>query len=330
MKAKKISRICIVDTIYTLFLYLLISTEKEIEETFFYWSSGIPQNIRDYFKKQSYYFNQDELSKISYHKLCIKLKLLRYFKWPFLIKNKISYWGHSHLKFSCGIIGNNSFNLIEDGLGNYYYYGTVNPQLSDISPRVTKKRDWLKKLIFGSFYLPEYIWGENPKCKSVYLTGLMDINERIKNKSKIICIKDLWKNSTNNKQNLILNIYNIKQEDIDIFKNKTDLLITQCFSEDKECTEKTKIKMYKDIIEQYCKTTENIIIKTHPRETTDYSKHIPNITIFNKNIPFELLLLLKININKIITINSTVAHNLPEDITTIYLEEKYLKYYKNH
>ena len=316
MLNNKISRVCVVETIYTLFLYLIISTEREIEETFFFWSSGIPSNIRDYFKDQSYYFEPDKLNQISYRNLCLKLRITRLFKWPFLLKRNITFWGHSHLKFSCGIIGNNKLNIIEDGIGNYF----------PLNIKENHKRELLKKILFGSFYILENEIGTNPSCSNIYLTGLLEINPKIKNKTIIINTKKEWDNTTNNKKNLIFNVFNIKNEDLNIFSNRPNVLLTQCFSEDGSCSEESKIRMYRDIVKNY--DTEQLIIKPHPRETTDYSLFFPEIIIYTKKIPLEILMLLGAKIRKVITIHSTAAYNLPPNIESEILGIDFFNKYK--
>lgn len=63
--------------------------------------------------------------------------------------------------------------------------------------------------------------------------------------------------------------------------------------------------MYKKILKKY--DTRKILIKTHPRETTDYSSIFSNIKILNKPIPYELLEIIGFNPEVGVTLFSTAV-----------------------
>lgn len=317
---KRFKRICIVDTVYTLFLYLLISTEDDINKTFFFWSAGIPTEIRRKYKYQSYYIKPNDLKDSAIRLFYLKFTFLKIFRWTFLRNKHMTYWGHSHLRFSAIVIGRNKLNMIEDGVGNYSIYNI----------RQSNRLKWLKNLILGPYHEQENIWGINSNCENIYLTGLMEIPKAIKHKVRLINTIDLWLRASEFKKNYILNIYNIEKEDIEMLSNKTNLLITQCFSEDGDCSEITKIGMYRDIISCYCNDMNDLIIKPHPRETTDYSIIFPKATIYKKRIPLEILLIAGAKIKRIITINSTAAYSSSNNTEMIILGRTYYEKYKNN
>ena len=67
------------------------------------------------------------------------------------------------------------------------------------------------------------------------------------------------------------------------------LLLTQPISEDKVINgEKEKIAIYADVIAKI-PGKYNIIIKTHPREKTDYSTHFKHVTVLPALFPIEIL-----------------------------------------
>lgn len=102
-------------------------------------------------------------------------------------------------------------------------------------------------------------------------------------------------------------------------KDNITLLITQPFSEDKLITEKEKINIYKDIV----KDIENeayqigcLIIKPHPRETTDYSQVFKNAIIIPNSFPLEMIRFAcdkeNIGISLAVTVDSTAVLNIKD------------------
>lgn len=65
--------------------------------------------------------------------------------------------------------------------------------------------------------------------------------------------------------------------------------------------------MYRHVVEKH--REEDIIIKAHPREVTDYQQYFPNISVLNTKVPMELYLLLGIEIEEAITLFSTTVYS---------------------
>lgn len=102
-------------------------------------------------------------------------------------------------------------------------------------------------------------------------------------------------------------------------KNNVTLLITQPFSEDKLITEDEKIGIYKRIIEDIEKKTQRIgclIIKPHPRETTDYSRVFKTGVIIPNSFPLEMIRFAcnkdEIKIALAVTVDSTAILNIQD------------------
>lgn len=305
MKPVQIKRVCVIDSAYSLLLYFLISTEEEIDHTFYFWSKGIPEQVKSYFKNQSFSFNK--VFKNRFQLYWYQMKLYHYqatCKWPFLKNKDITYWGHNHLFFSAGIIRKNNINILEDGVRNYH---TINHGI---------KYSCLRKLLFGPISHLAPITGLEKECESLFLTGIE--NSEIMNypKTRIISIYDLWNKSLTSKQNKILKIFNLTQEDISLLRNRSEILITQPFSEDKIITEEEKVNLYKDIIQEA--NISNLIIKPHPREKTDYRTCFSPIPVFTKKIPFQLLSLYGIKFKTAYTICSSAVFDFPYAIQIIY------------
>ena len=90
---------------------------------------------------------------------------------------------------------------------------------------------------------------------------------------------------------------NIKQEiyaiflsdDFHIPPNNNALILTQPISEDKVIKdESVKLAIYKDVISRV-PSSYKVVLKTHPREITDYAKHFENITVLPALFPIEIL-----------------------------------------
>lgn len=95
------------------------------------------------------------------------------------------------------------------------------------------------------------------------------------------------------------------------------LLLTQPFSEDTLMTEEEKIKIYRDI--QESRKGNTFIIKSHPREQTDYKKYFPEVYIMPKDFPAELFLFVDAKLKEVITVFSTAALNLKENYKVTFL-----------
>lgn len=316
----KWKNICIVDTIYSLFLYLLISNEIDIKRTYFYWSEGIPLEIREKFKGQSYtFFNK---FKSGTHRKLYQFILYQFgaiIKWPFLKNKDLTYWGHSHLFFSSGIIRNNKMNLIEDGLMNY------NKQMVPFKYLRFKR---IKKIIWGPFSLKEEYIGERNFYGRIILTKNEYPKCLNKNIISVINMKNMWVMSDENKRKMINEIFNVTLNDIKVINKSSEILLTQCFSEDSYMKEEEKIRMYRELINKYC-NKKSLLIKPHPREKTMYEKIFPDIPVFSKKIPAELLELNGLNLKAIYTINSTAAYNFSNSEKIIILGNEFMDKFIN-
>ena len=138
----------------------------------------------------------------------------------------------------------------------------------------------------------------------------MEIPEIIKNKVEIINLKNKWEKLPLNKKSDILNIFNLNTDELEKIRkteNNKILLITQPFSEDKFMSEEEKIELYKNIIKQY--DFNEILIKPHPRETTNYNKIFPKIKVIRGNFPLEILMVLGVKFKEVVTVYSTAALN---------------------
>lgn len=289
-------KICYVSTIYSLLLYLLINSEKE---TFFILGEELPVLFKKNFPLPKVYFKKEIVKGISKQRKYF-LKLRRNIKLKISLrkvdKNAIVYGYHMSDWIANILKEKYRYYILEDGLANY------NIKDKDIR----KKRLNIKEFLFlgAKYNYPSY--GIDKETKKIYLTGLEKVPEIIEKKVKIINLKNLWNEKNEIEKNKILNIFKVNLSDVEEFDENKILLITQPLSEDRIIDEIEKISIYKEIIEKYGE--ENIILKKHPREKTEYIKYFPQAKILPNEFPLELFSLLDFKIKKVVTLFSTSAY----------------------
>ncbi|MFR5756873.1 MAG: polysialyltransferase family glycosyltransferase [Lachnospiraceae bacterium] len=188
-----------------------------------------------------------------------------------------------------------SYNLLEDGEN---CYKTIPGYKDSLFVNLSKK-------IFG-LSLPKL--ATSNLINSIEVNDDKDLyinNKKITVKNK----KKLYQTLTQEEIKLIIDIFIGK---IDYkFINGTVLLLTQPLEECLNCSEKEKIAIYKKLIEENLNENEQLVIKPHPRETTNYSKYFSSAIVLQSSFPFEILSLSKqLTFNKALTIKSTAINCL--------------------
>lgn len=213
-----------------------------------------------------------------------------------------------------------SINLIEDGMDIYYTY-------------LESWRIYLN-YIFGfprQFGLSKYI-------KNVWVLYPENLPVALKDKAIKYNI-DKYKECIDEYFiQQMLDVYLEESQNItslmDEVKNKKIfLLLTQSYSEFGHMTEEKKIDIYKNVIKKYAKNYHYIVIKTHPKETTDYHEIFPDNMILPGSVPIEVLSDLLPPIDVCVSINSTAVQNLDCNekimIDGEFNEEGWAQYMKN-
>ena len=141
------------------------------------------------------------------------------------------------------------------------------------------------------------------RASKIFLTEIHEIPSNIKEKVEIIDIFKLWHDLKKDNKEKILNIFGLNLNKIKRLEKRKILLLTQPLSEDNILSEKEKVNLYKKVLAEY--NQEEIIIKAHPREKTDYQLFFPKIEIIENIIPIELLRLNNFEVEEVITLFST-------------------------
>lgn len=295
---QKSENILIAATVYSLFLYLLISPLDKLKSTVYILGYDLSKSFKNKltnvtFIDKTKFYGTSKIKRILY-----KIYLYHIQRKKFIKKNSIIY-GSDHMPYSAGLVGKGPINVIEDGLANY----------NDELIYVGKHHNWLKKNIYPILYGPlsvENCYGGSKYVQSIYLTGLKEIPEILKKKVKLIDLKNLWNFSDELKKEFILTVFNVKPRDIELYRSKNVILFTQPYNT--IICDEDLIKIYKNSLAKF-KDSE-ILIKTHPRDTINYKSVFSNIEVFTDQVPMELFNLLGIEFEYAITISSTVIYTV--------------------
>lgn len=309
-------RICYVNTIYSLLFFLLI---KPIEETFFILGEELPEEFKKNFKYPNISFKKEIIKGIGKRKKYY-LKIKRNYLLNKALKNidkKAVVYGYHMSDWISNLLKEKyKYIILEDGLANYNF------KEKDIKKTKLNLKEWL--MLGGLYNYPSY--GLCDKSYSVYLSGLQEIPSKIKNKTKVLNLKNIWKMKTETEKEEILDIFNLTMKELSSIKLERVLLVTQPLSEDKIITEAEKVLIYEELIKEYGE--ENIILKTHPREKTRYKRLFPKIVEIKKGFPLELLALIDIELKEIVTLFSTSVFLFPKEKVRFIGTKKYPKILK--
>lgn len=306
MKPKaKYTRICMVGSIYSLFLYLLITDKHEYNSTLFIMGNVISDDIKSNLQNVISIDDNNFIKGNWYNRFYQKYKLYHFTRKKIKELDFIPIFGHDHLTFSSGLIGKRKITVIEDGLANY----TQSSYLINHS--------WWKKILYPSLYgrlTVQNKYGTSKFVDKVILTELTSIPEVLLDKSEIIKPNIIWNECTIDKKKYICNVFNLDTDDIEKFKSKSIILLTYPFY---KSDQNEVISKYEKILDKIDRS--QVLIKTHPRDKFNYKEKFPDILVYNKPIPFELFVLMGCEFRTIITINSSAVCNLPSSTNIIHL-----------
>lgn len=296
------SRVCHPFGSYTLLQYLLISSEEEIADTFFFFMRGwISDSVIEKFPNRfaSSYVTRSKFMKIFG---LVWWKLMTIFKnhrWPFLKNAEMFMDDHTHFGYLLG--RDHIYTLLEDGLA---LYQIPLPSL-----------DLLHRMFLWPIFHPFPVGkcGQNERCQAVVLTKTLPEGSPLREKKVIsLNFSSIWESASPQKRNFICSVFGVSESDIQAVENADVVLTTQCLSEDGLCSEQEKIDGYRRMLSDYgCRGT--IVVKRHPREKTDYNEALIGYDIrqISADCPMELFILLCSRIKRLMTSYSTAVMSFP-------------------
>lgn len=306
---KEYNEICIIDSMYVLLIYLLL--KKNYKKTLFILGRGITLNSNLISSKKIQLIRgvSSNINNLFYY-VYFALIFRKY-------KNRIEVYGQDHIIGSSFFIQNFRFFLIEDGLSFYSKY------ISELFFKY-ETEGIFSKLERKIFKLIKH-HGLDERIQGVYFSGIQDI-PKVYPKEKILYfnMRELWRKKSLDEQEEILRIFNCDAKILSYDLDDVTLLLTQPLSEDNYISEEEKLKIYSEIMDKI--TTKNILLKPHPREKTNYMiLEKENCYIMEKNFPIELLQLLEIKLEEVVTLFSTGIYsfnNIRKKIYGTYKNEK--------
>lgn len=311
---KDITHVCIAPNLFPLLQYLLLLDDDVVfHHTYFFLSEIIPNAISkqlpstcfQHFKSS---WKKEIIKRI--HKLT--LRLFKYHSFPFLRECELFAYD---LPYTSLCIGNRNYSLLADAqnwltLNMQENSAEYQRQQENKSKLLTKAQE----LIFGNVFVNYF--GNNKQCTDIYLTE--------KNQSPVLdgknihidSLDELWEHSSIRKKEFIKSLFGITSEDILLLNSRSILFFTQPIISDCSLTTEEYTELMKFIKREYGE--DNLIIKTHPRDKFDYQKFFPKAVVFEKKINSQLLYLVGVRPQKIVTFFSTAIEAFPEDIECDY------------
>ena len=137
--------------------------------------------------------------------------------------------------------------------------------------------------------------------------------EKIESRIIFVDMKKSWNSLGHYQQKRVLEVFSLDAHEFD-FGYRNTLLVTQPLNEEGFCSEGDKKNGYLRLINDLNINHEHLIIKPHPRELTDYKKCFPKAFILPSHFPIELLFLMGLPFEKLITLWSTVSYFVPSNV----------------
>lgn len=295
-------RVFVTGSLWSLLTYMLVSSEEDIRRThYFFTNKGIHPSVRANFNHYTLNISWDDNVHWRITQLAYTLMPLVYrLRFPYLTYAEM--YGIDQGWAIRSILGRRKYVLIEDGILDYQAERNIPKQ----------KKDWLRRLIWGPIY--KHDLGRNDNCTHIVLTQKFS-NPELRKKARHYDLQQLWDQSPDSKKTLVLEKFNLSPSDVEQMTKRPVILLTQALSEDGIMDENEKIELYRKMIEPY--GVENVLIKPHPREKTNYTKAIPEAMTMEKVVPFQLFSLIGVKFKTAVTVCSGSALSLQNSGTEI-------------
>jgi hypothetical protein len=221
------------------------------------------------------------------------------------------------LVYSPYIIGKRRYTYIEDAPNVLTFY---------FSSKLYKKHCdyWSGHFLFlkkmANFFISDVRnrpVANNRQCNELLLTTDDNVPYITGKKKVVISLNEIWDNMNELKKQYILDVYDISCADIQSFETKSHIVLTQQFSSAGLISEKDQIEIYAKIIRNY--DPFSLVIKPHPRDHVNYNKYFPDIFVFDKPVPMQLLSIMGVRFKKAITLFSSSINSFSYEIEKEWL-----------
>lgn len=207
---------------------------------------------------------------------------------------------HIHLFIDCTataryLLYNNpqaTFTLLEDGAIIY----------------LAQKPSCLSRLKTHILYGKQK-FGRDTQISQIQVAKPSDVADDIRPKTVEWELTSIMKTLTEVEKTTLLNVF--LSDKTFLSKRFDAIILTQPLSEDGHVTEEEKFVMYKELVSYFKLEGKSILIKTHPREKSNYQKLFPEATVIIEQFPVEILDFFPgFEIELGITIFSSAIHNI--------------------
>ena len=310
---EKLKYSCIVDTVFSLLLYLLYTDNEDGKKTFFCVGDSVGSSIAE--RLPNCFFLHHPHSRLGVVKLRIKSIYYR-------IKiRKTQKYAQDHI-YGVMLIGHSKYTLLEDGIGffNRIKKETRIPFWMNYFGKKSMIKKIYRRLMYGSI-IYDKILGINDQCVNRIITTQESINsEFIRGRShEVVDIGCLWRSSSITRKKFILNVFGVSDEIITTIEQSSVLFLTSPFMEDVGISEEECYELLKPFYEKYI--NEKICIKPHPRESRfSYEKFFPKAIVIRTHIPMELFSVMGTKIGKIVSEGSSAICSLPSSMEIEYVD----------
>lgn len=314
---------------YTTLLYFLVNDLKDIQDTAYFFVRGRKWTEQEVNRTknvlpQSYFLNEKPITarfrryallqrlytaaQLATNRAvpCLLLRAAKNFRWPFLKTAQIfCYDDYSTAK---ALIGKREYTFLEEGLFTY-----ENADTYAYSKSFTLK---LQRFLYAPFSVRGL--GTSPQAVRIILTGLAEIPKCYNGRNlEVVSMPELWSKSEPQKKSIIMKFFDLTPDDIAALKQKDIIVVEQPLADDGLITRDEQTEMMRRIIQRY--GASRVLLKTHYRSSINYRELFPDVLVWDKMTPMELLSLCGVRFSEAVTVNSTAALSFPEDVKIVWL-----------
>lgn len=310
----EVTHVCVAPNIYPFLQFFLLMDDNTVfHHTYYFFNDTIPQSIVNQLPCSVFkYINRSIKDKILKRINKIRLRFFINRIYPFMKSAEIFAYDIPYLSLC---IGKRPYNLLADAPN---WITLLCQEHSQEHLRIMRHANSLvgkiERWFFGDLYI--HYHGQNPQCKAIYLT---EENTALVLQGKEVHIdsmSSLWGRASDTKKRYIMNLFDIKKEDVAFISSKPIVFFSQPLMKDCRMSEEEYRSVLIRIFQNY--PLDGMIIKTHPRDTFDYNKYFPEIYIFSKPISSQILYLVGLRPERVVTICSTAIEAFPETIECDY------------
>lgn len=290
-------RVCMPNSLYCFMYYLFLSTEEQIDNTIYFFTKDIPEEIQQHMPHH-HFVDTLKWGRNRYF-TSLYWMVFRNIKYPELKHADI--YG---LDFNWWLLRNLKMNYIEDGpyVLDIWENSSLFQNYKSIenAPFIKRKA---AEILFGEYY--RHPVGTSKSVTAIYTSAPYNKSYHAGKQNVVINLKEAWTGFAESKKKKILAIFNIDEDCLKQLNSRKIILLTQPYAIDGHMTEEEQLNTYRKIIHSYGE--ENVIIKPHPRDKCDYKTNMPRVMTFDKIVPMQFLVMLGANFERIATINSSSA-----------------------